>query len=437
MYEAFFGLAGKPFSTLPDPDCLFESSNHAAVFQTVARDLDAGIALCVITGPTGCGKTTLVQRLLRSLDDGVTVGLIPNTYRDLQDLPRWVLMSFDRKPSGNTPEAAADELMDFLAGEYAAGRRCLLIIDEAQNLARTVLEDLNRLCCVNADRRLLLLQILLVGQPELLENIRHPALADLAKRVSARHELNPLSLREVMLYIQRRLELVRAPRPLFDSLAIALIHFFSGGVPRLVNAVCDLSLLYAFAESRRLVDADIVQAVISDRKLTGLATFSNLERIEDPALIHDIRTRFDLSEAAPQPATEPQATLAATSDPAASDQPGPEREAPGEAPARTQAEGVPETAPLLTDVVYSAEISDIEPAGAPLDPLAATAAFDASNLYYLHPELSADWPEIPGRAEVMRTTQTRRHPEPLRFGKTSSRGSLRRRFLPRGDGQEL
>jgi len=430
MYEAFFGLAGKPFSTLPDPDCLFETSNHAAVFEAVARDIDAGTEFSVITGVTGCGKTTLVQRLLRSLDDGVTVGLIPNTYRDLQDLPRWVLMSFDRKPSGNTPEETVQELVTFLAGEYAAGRRCLLIIDEAQNLSRPVLEDLHHLCGVNADGRLLL-QILLVGQPELLEALRYPALADLAKRISARHELSPLTLREVMLYIQRRLELVRAPRPLFDSLAIALIHFFSGGVPRLVNAVCDLSLLYAFAETRRLVDADIVQAVISDRKLTGLATFSNLERIEDPSLIHEIRTRFDLKETAPRSVPEPGAAAPEPRDRARPERPSHEEAAPSQA-----TDGTQNQTPLLTDVLYSAEISDIESLAAEAPPL-AVATIGASNLHYLHPEQSGEWPGIPGRAEVMRTTKTGRQSEPLKLGKTSPRGSLRRRFLPRGTGQEL
>jgi type II secretory pathway predicted ATPase ExeA len=282
MSEAFFDLTQKPFALLPDPDFLFDSLGHREALRWLEHGLATRAEIGVITAEMGCGKTTLIHGFIQRLPGDVSVGIIVNTNRSFTNIAEWALMSFKRKPVARTPQQIHDELILHLIAEYANGRRCLLIIDEAQNLTVPALDDLRRLSSINSGEDFLL-QILLVGQPKLLETLRHPALAELAERISVSYEMPALSFLEVGPYVRHRLALSGCERSIFTEPAIADLHFFSDGIPRLINMLCDRALVYAFANDRRIVDADLVRRVVADRQASGIAAFVRMESLGEPS----------------------------------------------------------------------------------------------------------------------------------------------------------
>lgn len=273
MYEAFFELKEKPFSLLPDPDFLFLSSKHAVALSMLEYSLAGQAGFCVISGEVGSGKTTLIRALLRRIGRDIALGLISNTHSTHTDIVGWALMAFGQRPAGQTPADRYQELMHFLIGEYGSGRRCVLIVDEAQNLTVDALEELRLLSNINSGKDLLL-QVALVGQPELLEKLKRPELRQFAQRINVSYHLSPLSSVETATYIRHRLRVAGAQQPIFTEMAIGGVHCFSGGVPRLINAICDMALVYAFADGKVEVDLDTVVRVIADRQATGVAPFA-------------------------------------------------------------------------------------------------------------------------------------------------------------------
>jgi type II secretory pathway predicted ATPase ExeA len=287
MYESFYGLREKPFSLLPDPDFLFMSSKHSLALSILEYSLAGQAGFCAITGEIGSGKTTLIRALLRRIGRDITLGLIANTHSGLTDITAWALAAFGRGVGGQSDTDIYQALMHFLIEEYGAGRRCVLIVDEAQNLTVDALEELRLLSNINADKDLLL-QIVLVGQPELLVKLKSPELIQFAQRISISYHLSPLTYLETRRYIRHRLEVAGADRPIFTDMAIGAIQYYTGGVPRVVNAVCDMALVYGLADNTTEIDLPVVQRVIADRMASGVSPFTKDDPPDDPAVLAEI-----------------------------------------------------------------------------------------------------------------------------------------------------
>jgi general secretion pathway protein A len=264
MYERHFGLKAKPFSLTPDPAFLFPSRQHAMAMTMLEYGLESQAAFSLLTGDIGSGKTTLIRRLLRQLGDQVVVGLISNTHARFNSIHTWALSALSIVPAEDSEIAQYEALVDAIVRTYAKGRRTLLIIDEAQNLSLDVLEELRLLSNVNSERDLVL-QILLVGQPELRRKLSRPELRQFAQRVSVDYHLQPLDRNETHAYVRHRLEVAGRVTPLFLPDAIEFVYARTKGVPRLMNQLCDFALLYAYADGRTTIDADLIAQVVRDR----------------------------------------------------------------------------------------------------------------------------------------------------------------------------
>jgi type II secretory pathway predicted ATPase ExeA len=301
MYEAFFNLKNKPFSLLPDPEFLFLSSRHAIGLSLLEYSLTGQAGFCVITGEIGSGKTTLVRAFLGRVGRDFTIGLISNTHHALKDIAAWAMTSFGQKPSGTHPAETYQELMEYLIAEYGAGRQCILIVDEAQNLSIEVLEELRLLSNINSGKDLLL-QVVLVGQPELLDKLRRPELSQFAQRIAVSHHLTPLPYAETRRYIEHRVKVAGSDRPLFTEMAMGAVQYFSGGIPRLVNSICDMALVYGFADEKQVIGEDLVFRVVSDRQLSGIAPFAQSVPVDDPTVRAEIMKLANLGAGAPEAA---------------------------------------------------------------------------------------------------------------------------------------
>ena len=264
MYERHFGFKVKPFSMVPDPAFLYPSRQHARAMTLLEYSLESQAAFTLLTGDIGSGKTTLVQYLLRALGDQVVVGLISHTHGCFGSIHGWALSALSIVPADNSDVAQYEALVNSFLRQYAQGRRTLLIIDEAQNLSTEVLEELRLLSNVNSERDIVL-QVLLVGQPELRAKLSRPELVQFAQRVSVDFHLRPLDRGETHDYVRHRLEVANGEPAVFSADAIDFVHSRSKGVPRLINQLCDFALLYAFADGRATVDADLVAQVVRDR----------------------------------------------------------------------------------------------------------------------------------------------------------------------------
>lgn len=269
MYERHFGLTAKPFAMTPDPAFLFKSRGHAMALTMLEYGLESQAAFSLLTGEIGSGKTTLVRRVLRDLGDKIAVGLVSNTHDRFNSIHGWAMSALGIIPHDDSEIAAYEALVDFFVKEYARGRRTLLIFDEAQNLSVEVLEELRLLSNVNSEKDLVL-QILLVGQPELRTKLGRPELRQFAQRVSVDYHLRPLSRTETHSYVQHRLQVAGNDGSLFMPEAIEFAYARTGGVPRLLNQLCDFALVYAYAEGQRAVSADLIAQVVRDRGIAGL-----------------------------------------------------------------------------------------------------------------------------------------------------------------------
>jgi type II secretory pathway predicted ATPase ExeA len=272
MYEEFFGLSEMPFSLLPNADFMFPSERHRRVINLLEYGIINQSSFMVISGDVGAGKTTIIRHFLKNIDPDVSVGIISNPSQTIGNLRSWITAAFELGNFGDDELKAHEEFIKFLLKEYSKGKHTVLIIDEAQNMTLQMLEDLRMLSNINNERDLLL-QIILVGQPELLENLRKPELKQLVQRISVHYHLTPLSAAETLSYIHHRLGVVGGSPLLFDELACATAHYFSFGVPRLINLLCDQAMMYAFAEEKNKVSFDTVLEVVQDRNSSGLSAF--------------------------------------------------------------------------------------------------------------------------------------------------------------------
>lgn len=269
MYRAFYGLRERPFSLVPDPDFLLLTRQHSMALTMLEYGLASEAMITVLTGEVGSGKTTMVRHLLNRLPNHVAVGLVNVTPDQSSSLLHWIAAALDVAVDDADPVGAFRALTGHIIEHYAAGRRLLLILDEAQNLSLPRLEEVRLLTNMNADKHLVI-QLLLVGQPELREKLSCSALRQFVQRVSIDYHILPLNAEETQAYVRHRVVTAGGAANLIEPEAIAVAHVAAGGVPRLINQLCDMALVYGFADQRPVIDRSIMEQVIADRVSGGL-----------------------------------------------------------------------------------------------------------------------------------------------------------------------
>jgi general secretion pathway protein A len=275
MYEEYYGLAEKPFSLTPDPKYLYKSQSHGSAFDLLQYAIRRREGFMVMTGDIGTGKTTVCRALLEHIDRKTFSALVLNPFLSEEDLLKLILQDFgvvsrEDVKSGRlarvTKQELIDALYDFLLGLLPLRASAVLIIDEAQNLPLKVLEQIRILSNLETDKDKLL-QIVLVGQLDLKMLLRSPEMRQLDQRVSIRYELKPLTRSEVAAYIAHRLALAGGSAVSFEEKALQLIHKFAKGIPRLVNLICDRTLLAAYSARTNRISPGLVQSAVNSLEL--------------------------------------------------------------------------------------------------------------------------------------------------------------------------
>lgn len=263
-YLDHFGLRERPFALAPDPEFLFWSPEHRGAYAMLDYGLSTRAPITLLTGEIGAGKTTLLRHFLESLDETVTIGMISNARPKVNDVLVRVCaaLGLDLK-SGDNEASLFGKVQDFLLEEHRMGRRVLVVIDEAQNLNRDALEDLRMLTNINVGREEVL-QLLLVGQPELRDVVRRADLLQFAQRVAASFHLPSLGVDDTASYIASRIRHAGGNPGIFSRQAAHSVHEATKGVPRLINQLCDLALTYASADGEKMVKRATVQRVLED-----------------------------------------------------------------------------------------------------------------------------------------------------------------------------
>lgn len=262
-YLDHFGFKQRPFSLTPDPEFLFWSDTARGAYAMLQYGLSTRSPITLLTGEIGAGKTVLLQHFIEEAedDDGLSIALVTNTRPNTREILQWLLPELTKADLSD--EGKFLKVQQFLIQEYNEGRRVLLVIDEAQNLSPEALEELRMLTNINLGKEEVL-QLFLIGQPELRDHVRRPDLVQFAQRVAANYHLPYMKPETVGLYMAHRLKVAGAKPSLFSKQAAMLIYEATGGVPRLINQLCDMSLTYAFAQADDAVKRATVQAVLDD-----------------------------------------------------------------------------------------------------------------------------------------------------------------------------
>jgi general secretion pathway protein A len=273
MYEAYYELREKPFSLLPDPELVYWGQMHTMAFAMLEFGLLNSAGFTVVSGEIGTGKTTLIRCLLKKIGPKMSVGLISNCPQGRDELLQWILMSLGLPFDGNYA-VLFNRFQEFLHRQHIAGRRTILIIDEAQNLDPDSLEHLRMLSNINADKSQYL-QLVLLGQPQLRQTLTSPKLHQFAQRISSDFHLSALRQNEVMDYINHRLSSVGSKRSIFSRKACLKVGAASGGVPRIINVLCDTALVYGFSSNQRYISEELITKVIADKQQYSLFPLQN------------------------------------------------------------------------------------------------------------------------------------------------------------------
>ena len=265
MYNEFFGLEADPFRVNPDPRFLYMSESHREALATLVYAVQERKGFIVITGEVGTGKTTILNALLGKLQSGVQAAYLFNTVLSLEDFFAYLFEEFELEPVEPFRKVAAlRRLNAHLIDRLRKGEQTLLVIDEAQNLSDELLEEIRMLSNLETPQSKLL-QIVLVGQPELADKLEQSELRQLRQRVELRHEIRPLDATGVAQYVRERLLIAGHHNgEVFTSSALRDIFSFSGGIPRVVNVLCDNALLTAFARQSQRVSAGMVRSAAED-----------------------------------------------------------------------------------------------------------------------------------------------------------------------------
>ncbi|MFA5913975.1 MAG: AAA family ATPase [Burkholderiales bacterium] len=255
MYQHYFGLAEAPFSIAPDPRYLYLSQRHQEALAHLLYGVSGDGGFVLLTGEVGAGKTTVCRCLLQQIPASCDVAYIFNPKLTVEELLSTICVEFGiAYPPGNSSvKVFVDCINTYLLEAHARGRHTVLIIDEAQNLSAEVLEQMRLLTNLETNERKLL-QIILLGQPELAQMLERPELRQLSQRIVARYHLGPLTKEEVAAYVRHRLEISGAQRQLFPAALMSRLYRLSGGVPRVINVLCDRSLLGTYVQGKERVD---------------------------------------------------------------------------------------------------------------------------------------------------------------------------------------
>lgn len=316
MYESYFNLTKKPFDLLPNPEFIYLSKSHKRVLSYLDYGIKERSGFILLTGDVGSGKTTIIRDLINKKHDRVVLAKIFNTRVNSDQLISMINDDFGLPVQGKDKIELLRDLNAFLISQYAKGNQPTLIIDEAQNLNSKLLEEVRMLSNLETDNAKLL-QIILVGQPELRETLKQPGMRQLRQRLSINCHLQPLSSTEIEEYILHRLEIAGdRSAVVFDTQALHLIYKYSRGIPRLINIICDFLMLSACAEETKRLDGDMVHDIIVDLDFENQYWESKVEDVKSvadpvdyvsatptsvndtelvPVLI-DVRTRLELLE---------------------------------------------------------------------------------------------------------------------------------------------
>lgn len=284
MFNDFYGLTGRPFQLTPDPAFYFESLTHRKALSYLSYGLAQGEGFVVITGEVGAGKSTLVAHLMATVDPArLTAAQIVTSKLDGEELVHVVAQAFGLIVEGHDKASALGAIEAFLHDEARAGRRCLLVVDESQNLSLEALEELRMLSNFQLGSHPLL-QTLLLGQPEFRELIQgHPQLEQLRQRVIAAHHLDAMELGEVQAYIEHRLKCVGwEGNPKFDQRVYTELFEASGGVPRRINQICNRLMLLGAVEQRNRIDGAMLSQVLEELELDGTMPLNKPAKAEAP-----------------------------------------------------------------------------------------------------------------------------------------------------------
>ena len=270
MYEKYFQLRERPFALSPDPEYLYPSKVHQEALSYLRYGIEGHAGFVVITGEIGSGKTTMLQSLLGRLDRNTTVARIVNTMLDPRELLDAIVLDFGMDPTGLSKPVLLHRLAEFLVTQRQAGRLTLLVIDEAQNLSLPALEEIRMLSNLETEKSKLI-QIIMIGQPELREKLALPKLQQLRQRITVSYHLQPLDADETENYINHRLRRAAlGPAAEFPRTVTDLIHQRSRGVPRIINVIADATLLFAYGVDRRDIDLGITREALAELDATGV-----------------------------------------------------------------------------------------------------------------------------------------------------------------------
>ena len=282
MYESFYGFKEKPFDLHPDPDYLYMSRVHENTYVHLEYAILENKGFVVVTGEIGSGKTTLLNYLLNQISGNLQVGLVNNTNILPSEFLKMVCKEFELDPRTSDKAELIDIFSGFLIEQFAAGERVVLIIDEAQNLTNDTMEEIRMLSNIETEKHHLI-QIILVGQPELRFKLQQSNLKQFAQRVTVHCHLKGLEKDEVKEYVEHRLEVGGSERfDIFDPETIEKISDYSRGIPRLINILCDSALVYGFADGLETISTAILDNVYEELKALGTFTDYDVKPSANP-----------------------------------------------------------------------------------------------------------------------------------------------------------
>jgi general secretion pathway protein A len=276
MYQSFYEFKEKPFNTTPDSKFFFPSHKHTEALNNLIYAINERKGFVVITGEIGAGKTTVCRTLLNKLDISTKVAIITNTHLTCKELIAEILEELDVQYQPGTKQKLLSQLNNYLIKQLTADINVVLIIDEAQNLSPKVLEEVRMLSNLETEREKLI-QIILIGQPQLKVKLENPKLEQFKQRIAVYYHLSSLSHEETKAYIYHRLKLVSSNGcDIFTAKAIDLIYQHSRGIPRLINLVCDSALLSGYVLDTRQLNERIIEEVIKEREFISTAIKDNV-----------------------------------------------------------------------------------------------------------------------------------------------------------------
>ena len=298
MYKEFFGLRANPFNVNPDPRYLFLTRHTEEALACLTYGIQSRKGFVLLTGEVGTGKTTLINKLLEWLRlQQVATAFIFNSRMNVPQFLDYMMADFGIPCDSKSKSQILQRLYNWLLDRYRAGETAVLIVDEAQNLTDEVLEEIRMLTNLETFTEKLL-QIVLVGQPELETKLKQPQLRQLRQRLTLRAKTHPLTLEETKAYVQQRLRIAGSDgRQIFDGEALNAVHKYSNGIPRVVNLLCEHCLVSAFVDQKPTIHEGVVDAVARDFDLSDNIASGAMTVPAAPSAGTPGAERFDLVEA--------------------------------------------------------------------------------------------------------------------------------------------